>query len=248
MSQVSIILPAYNEEELLPEAIASIRRAEEALGIQVELIVVDNNSSDRTAEVARDLGATVVFEPVNQISRARNAGGRIATGDYLVFLDADSQFEPETLRQALVALQSGKTCVGGALLRGDQEWKGFSVFLVWLWLWISRIQQFAAGSFVFCTREAYEAVGGFDESVYAGEEIFFAKRIKRWGKSRGQKFKLIEDPPITTSSRKGEMFGSWQLFLQFTLLLVFPWCVRSRRLCWVWYKRPAEANVAESVS
>lgn len=240
MNSVSIIIPAYNEEALLPQAIQSIREAETALGIEVELIVVDNNSTDRTAEVARELGARVVFEPVNQISRARNAGGRQATGTYMVFLDADSQFEPETLRQALEALESGKICVGGSLLRGDEDWKGFSIFLVWLWGRISRWSQFAAGSFVFCSREAFDAVRGFDEGVYAGEEIFFAKRIKKWGKPRGQGFKLIEDPSIITSSRKGEMFGSWQLFLQFTLLMVFPWCVRSKRLCWVWYKRPAK--------
>ncbi len=240
MSELTIVIPAYNEEALLPLAIQSIRRAESELQLQAELIVVDNNSTDNTANVAESLGAKVVFEPVNQISRARNRGAEVAQGEFLVFLDADSTFEPATLAQALEKLRSGTVCVGGAKLQGDEPWKGFSQFLVDFWLWISRHRQFAAGSFIFCTKEGFDAIGGFDESVYAGEEIFLARRLKKWGKRRQQGFYLIEDPPITTSSRKGEMYGSGQLFLQFLMLMVFPWCVRYRSLCWVWYKRPAK--------
>ena len=78
---------------MLGESLAEIKSAARAFaprGWDFELIVCDNNSTDRTAEIARAAGATVVFEPVNQIARARNSGAAAATGDWLIFVDADS--------------------------------------------------------------------------------------------------------------------------------------------------------------
>ena len=92
--KISVIVPAFNEERLLQGTLRSIRAAMAAFdrrGWMSELIVCDNNSTDRTAEIARAEGATVVFEPFNQIARARNAGAAHASGDWLVFVDADSQ-------------------------------------------------------------------------------------------------------------------------------------------------------------
>ena len=90
--KLSVVVPAFNEERLLAGSLAAIRdalRAFEEAGWDTELIVCDNNSTDRTAEIARDAGAAVVFEPVNQIARARNAGAAHATGEWLLFVDAD---------------------------------------------------------------------------------------------------------------------------------------------------------------
>ena len=75
--KVSIIIPAFNEERLLGQSLAQINLARAAFANRAwdsELIVCDNNSTDGTAEIARSAGATVVFEPVNQIGRARNRG------------------------------------------------------------------------------------------------------------------------------------------------------------------------------
>src|SRR5215472_7376876 len=91
--KVSIVIPAFNEERLLGDSLGKIKLAAKAFencGWETELIVCDNNSTDRTAEIARAAGATVVFEPVNQIARARNCGAAAAIGDWLVFVDADS--------------------------------------------------------------------------------------------------------------------------------------------------------------
>jgi len=90
---ISIIVPAFNEEKLLGASLAEIKSAAAAFtarGWQVELVVCDNNSTDRTPEIARAAGAKVVFEPVNQIARARNCGALAASGNWLVFVDADS--------------------------------------------------------------------------------------------------------------------------------------------------------------
>ena len=91
--RVSVVLPAFNEEKLLPAALAAVKAASSAFtarGWEWECVVCDNNSTDGTSAVARAAGATVVFEPVNQIGRARDAGARAATGEWLVFIDADS--------------------------------------------------------------------------------------------------------------------------------------------------------------
>jgi glycosyltransferase involved in cell wall biosynthesis len=90
---VSVVIPAFNEERLLGESLRQVRAAMTAFarrGWQAELIVCDNNSTDRTADVARAAGATVVFEPINQIGRARNRGAEAATGEWLIFIDADT--------------------------------------------------------------------------------------------------------------------------------------------------------------
>src|SRR5438270_7211316 len=102
-----------------------MRRAMEAFaerGWPAELIVCDNNSDDRTAEIARAAGARVVFEPINQIARARNAGAIAATGDWLVFVDADSHPSPELFADVAVEIQSGKCLAGGVTMRMDQHY------------------------------------------------------------------------------------------------------------------------------
>jgi glycosyltransferase involved in cell wall biosynthesis len=80
----SIIIPAYNEESYLADTLTVLQKAMMDIPLNGEIIVTDNNSTDRTAEIAKTAGAKVVFEPVNQISRARNTGARHAEGRYLV--------------------------------------------------------------------------------------------------------------------------------------------------------------------
>ena len=113
--KVSIVVPAFNEARGLPATLASIRAASaafDARGWAHELIVCDNNSTDGTGDVARAAGARVVFEPVNQISRARNAGAAHATGDWLLFVDADSH-PPRALFDDMVEAIAGGRCLAG---------------------------------------------------------------------------------------------------------------------------------------
>lgn len=244
MSDYAIIIPAYNEEAYLAETIAAARKAMAGLAGEFgvgELIVVNNNSTDRTAAVAAESGADrIVFEPHNQIARARNAGAENTTAERLVFIDADTRVEVETLRQALALLASGEVAAGGARIVMNQTVSPMVDWLVRTWNRISASFDYAAGSFFFARRDAFQAGGGFDETVYAGEEVWLARRIKVWAKPKGLAFRVISDPPVVTSGRKSEWFSTCDFIGQLAIIFLIPRATRSRRLCSMWYRRPAK--------
>ncbi len=238
----SIVIPAYNEALWLPSTLDSIRQAMEAGTLVGEIIVVDNNSTDGTAAIARQAGATVVFEPLNQISRARNAGAGKAQGRYFVFVDADTLVSPQLLARALDNLEHGGCAGGGAQVSFDVPLNTAARAGLALWNRISVWRRLAAGCFVYCTREAYLAAGGFSEAVYASEEIWFSRRIRRWGRKRGLAFCIIREPQAVSSGRKLNWFSTWQQAVLLLLMLFFPFFVRFKRLCGFWYTRPEENN------
>lgn len=231
----SIIIPAFNEADTLPATLEALQHA------NAQIIVVDNNSTDNTADVAREHGATVVFEAHNQISKARNTGGRAASGDYLVFVDADTHVPPETLAKAYRLMQEQHITAGGALIVFDREVFWLARWTIGLWNCYSRRRREAAGCFLFCTREAFDAVGGFSERVYASEEIWFVRAIKRWLKAQSGYDKsrehvvIIEEPRVVTSARKADQ--PVRTALTMLLLLVFPPAIYYRTLLGFWYRK-----------
>ncbi|MFQ5596688.1 MAG: glycosyltransferase [Nitrospiria bacterium] len=237
MCRYSVIIPAYNEAEWLPKSIAALKHAMDTLSIPGEMIVVDNNSTDQTADVARRYGARVVFEAKNQISRARNAGAGVARGLYFIFLDADTLISSELLKKVLDDLESAACCGGGALIRFDRTCGPFARLILWFWTAVSKQGRLAAGSFIYCLRDAFGDIGGFSEAVYAGEEIFFSQALKRWGKKRGKPFRLITDYPVITSARK--LSHPFKVVLATVLCVFFPFSIYFKSLCGYWYKRSA---------
>src|SRR3954468_17399595 len=137
---ISIVVPAYNEEASLPESLRRIRTAAAAFhrrGWPVESIVCDNNSTDRTAAIASEAGAMVVFEPVNQISRARNAGAAAAAGKWLIFIDADSHPSEALFDDVADAIETGSWLAAGSTVVLDDN--GWAVRTgVWCWNHLSR--------------------------------------------------------------------------------------------------------------
>ena len=234
----SIIIPAYNEEKWLIRTLPALREAMNTLDASGEVIVVDNNSTDKTAQIARQHNARVVFEPVNQISRARNTGARKAKGRYFIFLDADTFVPTALLQTALDNLSSGMCCGGGCLVGFDKSIRPFARKVLNLWNWISIKFGFAAGCFIYCLREGFEAVGGFSEKVYASEEIWFSRRLQSWGKKRDMAFLISSFAQVVTSGRKLEWFSSLQLVLTTLMLTIFPFFLRFRLPCSLWYYRP----------
>ena len=235
----SVIIPAYDEQEYLPATLHALQKAMKAINMAGEVIVANNNSHDRTAEIARESGAIVVFEPVNQISRARNAGAKTARGEYLIFLDADTIISPALLQKALGNLSSGTCCGGGGKVVYEGELPGIIRGATELWNYFSVKFGMAAGCFIYCLKEAFDAMGGFSKNVYASEEIWFSWKLRAWGKLRHMDFRIIDSPSLTTSSRKLKWFSLPSILAMFLLFSLFPFALRFRPLCRLWYERPS---------
>ena len=233
--EISFIIPAYNEELLLPRTLSSLKVALKGKAVDFEIIVVDNNSSDNSAQVALDSGAgKTVFEPVNSISKARNAGAKAALGKLLVFIDADTCIDSALVDELLRETASGKVCGGGARLAFDAELPHLAKFSTWLWNSVAPALGFAAGSFSFCSREAFDAVCGFDEGLYASEDIDLSRRLKSWGRKNGLRFIILRNSALS-SARRIDSASVWPLFFKMGLLLLTPWRLRSRKACSLWY-------------
>ncbi|MBN1864529.1 MAG: glycosyltransferase, partial [Victivallales bacterium] len=168
---------------------------------------------------------------------SRNAGAREAKGEALIFVDADTIVPDELLSKTLQALQGGKVCGGGTLVSFDAEHIPLPLrIFCWLWHFLIRLSPLAAGSYVFCLKDAWAEVGGFDEKVYASEEIWFSRALRRWGRKRKMTF-VILDVPVVTSARKMRQFSTWHIFFMFLLIMVYPPGVKNRRICHMWYRR-----------
>lgn len=236
--KISIVVPAFNEEKLIAASLAAMRQAAEAFLArkwEVQLVVCDNNSTDRTAELARAAGAMVVFEPVNQIARARNKGASAATGDWLVFVDADSHPSAELFADVAAAIESGKYLYGGCTVRLDGEHPTAGKVVI-LWNAISRARKWAAGSFIFCETAAFREIGGFDNRLFVSEEIDLSKRLLRLARQRRKQAVILNAHPLLTSSRKTHLYTTRE-HLWFIARTIFSGgrTLRNRDACHVWY-------------
>ncbi len=235
--RLSIVIPAFNEEKLLGrclEALASASAELTCCGWDHEVIVCDNNSTDRTAEVARAAGARVVFEPVNQIARARNTGARVATGDWLLFLDADCAPSRALLAELARALGDARILGGGARVALEDA-PGPGRWLTALWNGLSRLTRWAPGGFLFCAAAAFRALGGFNEELFVSEEIDFSRRLKRLARARGRRVVILRTP-VLTSARKLHLYSPAELRAFTWQYLRRPLRVaRDREACPIWY-------------
>jgi len=236
--KISIVVPAFNEEKLLPTALDSIRAARAAFdsrGWASELVVCDNNSTDRTAEVARAGGAAVVFEPFNQIARARNAGAVRASGDWLIFVDADSQPSRELLEDVAAEIEGGRCLAGGSTVALATDRAAVRLF-VRFWNALSRACRWGAGSFIFCDATAFRELGGFSEALYAGEEIDLFRRLKRLARGSGRAVVILARHPLMTSDRKARLYTLGEHFsVLLKLFFSAGRALRDRSACYPWY-------------
>jgi len=238
MKYLTVVVPAYNEVAELPATLDGLHRAlRTAAGDDWEIVVVDNASADGTASAARERGARVVSEPHRQISRARNTGARHAAADYLLFVDADTWPDARLLSRMLARLDAG-VCGGGALVSMNGLDRPLYRRGLRLWNALSMRLSLAAGCFLFARRDAFEAVGGFDQRYYAGDEVLLSRKLGRWGRKRGRAFEIIDDPPVRSSPRKAQWFSPAQHLATMAMVLLCPPVMRSRRLMWFWYRRP----------
>jgi len=177
----------------------------------------------------------VVFEPHNQISRARNRGAAAATGEWLLFVDADSTPSRELFEDLRQAIESGRVLGGGSTMAADHDTLAVRMVFA-LWNMMSRGLRWAAGAFVFCRRDAFVAAGGFSEELYASEELELSARLKRLARGERREFRILQRHPLRTSARKLRLYGWRELSLVFGRFLLSPRRVlRSAKACSPWY-------------
>jgi len=193
--ECSFVIPAHDEAALLPATLAALGAAIEELGLEAEIIVVDDASTDGTGELARAAGARVVEVELRHIAAVRNAGLRAATGDVVVFVDADTLVPAATVRAALDAVGSGAVG-GGAWVRLAPGAPRLGAAFVWAIGQVYTRAGLAAGCFLYARRSVLEAAGGWDERGFAGEEAWTSLALRRHGRFR------IVRPAVVTSDRK----------------------------------------------
>jgi glycosyltransferase involved in cell wall biosynthesis len=236
--KISMVIPAFNEEKLIEKSLQAIQKASDAfrgLGWETEIIVCDNNSTDHTAELAREAGAKVVFEPINQIGRARNCGAAAAMGDWILFIDADSFPSAELLGEVGKVIASGKAIAGGSTVRLDSS-NLTARFLTEAWNLTSRLLHWVAGSFIFCEANAFRAVGGFSNEFFTGEELDLSKRLKRFAGTQKKKIVIVSKFPLLTSDRKLHLYRRGELGRFFLNAFLCPKAtMKNRDACSPWY-------------
>ncbi len=231
---ISFIVPAYNEERLLGATLQAINAVVQALGEPSEVIVVDDGSTDRTAAIGREHGAQVVAVAHRQIAATRNAGARAARGEVFMFVDADTLVHEGLVRLALQALREGAVG-GGTVVRFDGAMPLYARMVVPLVVKLLQTSRLAAGCFFFCTRTAFEAVGGFDESYFAAEELGLSRALKRQGK-----FVILREPVLTSGRKLRTHSPREMLALLGHLLRGGLGAVKQRRGLDLWYAKRRE--------
>ena len=239
---LSVIVPAWNEEKYIRRAVDSLRHAVQVYGrkrgCSAEIIVVDNNSQDRTGTVAYEHGAKVVLEPVNNIGKARNAGVKAARGKYIAFCDADNQVTENLLVLIHDHLEDPQIAGGGTWIVPER--RNFKISLFYF-LWGIYVRASGVGvGMMHCRKADFDSFGGFDETIFAAEDVQLAYDLKKIGKPRGQRFALIKKGWIITSTRK---IDQTPLFTMIAKLVGFTFGlqkkIRSKKYCEHWYEKAA---------
>ncbi len=190
---VTFIIPAHNEELLIGRTISALQIAAGRLDENYEIIVVDDASTDATKTVATRCGARVFSVCYRQIAATRNTGAAQAQGNLLMFVDADTQVTGAVIGAAVRAMRSGAVG-GGSRARFDGRVPIYGRVMTWIWLEIiQRFGHVAAGCFLFCTRDSFEAVGGFDQTLYAAEDVELSRRLRALGR-----FVILREAVVTS--------------------------------------------------
>ena len=201
---LSFIVPAHNEELWIAKCLGSIRTTMEKLAEPYEVIVVDDASTDSTPRIAEQMGARSLRVEHRKISAVRNAGARAASGKVFFFVDADTQINERAVRAALAEIRSG-AAGGGCVFDFDGPTPLWGRIILFFAVWAARLVRWVGGCFLFCTREAYGATGGFSESLYAGEDIAFVQALKKVGRF------VVLKPKVVSSGRKLNVVGPWEV-------------------------------------
>lgn len=213
MPRYSLVIPAWNEEKLLPRLLESVDVARQRYSpdpSSLEVIVADNASDDGTAAVARRFGCQVVPVEKRRIAAARNGGAAVATGEILCFVDADSRLHPDTFLEIDEVMRTGRIVAGASGVRMERWSAG--IFVTWCLMMPMVILMRMDTGVVFCRREDFVAIGGYNEDRHYAEDVEFLLSMRRLGKPRGQKLVRLRRAKALASTRKFDRHGDWHYF------------------------------------
>ncbi|HTL55320.1 MAG TPA: glycosyltransferase [Candidatus Limnocylindrales bacterium] len=204
---ISVIIPAHNEEAYLQRTLDALRRQNYGW---FEIVVVANGCTDRTVELARGKCHRLIVLSQKSLGIARNLGARMARGELLMFLDADTILEPMALRR--IAQDFGDRDAAGTL-HGRPDSERLACRLIYgLKNFVHRWSLHSGSSgVILCWREHFLRAGGFDEGLEVRENSELLKRLKRYGR-----YRYIGDVTATTSMRRYEQRG--------VARVVWLWC------------------------
>lgn len=230
---ISFIIPAHNEAASIAACIAAIREAVATVSTPFEIIVVNDASTDDTAKLAEQNGAKVISVSHRHIAATRNSGARAAQGEILFFIDADTLINSRYLTAALTALAKGAIGGGGVPAFDKPLPLWASLGYPFFWAAIKVLRQ-PGGSSLFCTRTAYLATGGFNETYYAAEDALFVSALKKQGR-----FALAAT--VLTSGRKARTYSCWYFIRTlFTVGIRGPKGLQRRQGLDIWYDSKRE--------
>lgn len=229
---LSVIIPAYNEAEYIGPTLERLKNTLDHAGFDsCEIVVADDESTDRTASIALNMGAKVVTSGKRNIGATRNAGASHANGDYLLFLDADTLVTNELMVDFKNALNQN-VLAGGTPVGWSGKVPFTANFLCHVWNTISKWFHLPAGSFFFVRHDAFLTVQGFDEEYYVSEELHLARKLKSLGRV------MILKHPVLTSPRKVYQFTFYEHATFFFRLLISPFrTLKNRHYLKIWYER-----------
>ncbi|MEA3239277.1 MAG: glycosyltransferase [Candidatus Bipolaricaulota bacterium] len=186
MTSVSVVVPARNEEELLPRCLSALRQQQFD---DFEIVVVDSASTDRTRQVAQSFGARVIRVEEPGVGRARQAGFEAATGDIIVSTDADAISKPDWLQQTVVPFTNPLVIAtfGSIELTGQRIWTrlGYAIFSGFqaVNLRVGRPlfcgPNFAVRKNTFLDVDGFKVNGEFPDEA---EDVQLAQKLKKRGK------------------------------------------------------------------
>lgn len=210
MTRISLIIPAHNESELLPRLLDTVDVARERFTggrDAIEVIVADNASTDDTASIATARGCRVAPVQKRLIAAARNGGARIASGQILCFVDADMRIHPETFNAISRVLERGEI-VGGSTGGRLERWS-LGIALTYAGLVPLIVLLRVDTGVVFCRRDDFDTIDGYDESRPIGEDVIFLMALRGLGKKRRQRLIRATEAKAIVSMRKFDQHGDW---------------------------------------
>lgn len=215
-TKFSVVIPAHNEEKYIGKCLRAVISASKYVKPDtVEIIVVANRCTDKTAAIAKHYGARVLINNDKCIASIRNTGVRAAKGEIVVTVDSDSLMTKHSLAEIREKLESGKYIGGGAIPKFDRMSLGIAVSSLYVAInllpFMIKNGGYVSGAMFWFYKRDFETVNGFDDSLISLEDMDFALRLKKYGSKKGKKYGTLKHSYVLTSSRKFDEFGDWYL-------------------------------------